>query len=334
MALHEKSPPSPSLSKRGTEGGILEQAGRLTRQRFGRTIQLYAPLYLSNECIDICRYCGFSLENKITRKTLSVDDTVREAEHLLNQGFKHLLLVSGEHPRIVSPKYLKEIANHLKPKLASLSIEVAPFVEDDYRELVQAGVDGVVIYQETYDQKRYQEVHLAGPKKSFERRLQAPENAARAGVRRIGMGILVGLSDWQEDLARLIQHIRDMKKKYWQTEFTISLPRLRPCASDYEAPSPVSNEKYLQMICLVRLALPDVGIVLSTRESSEFRDQLISVGVTHMSAGSRTEPGGYLNPKEAEEQFRIEDKRTADEVAAAISSRGYEPVWKDWENIL
>ncbi|MBI4374307.1 MAG: 2-iminoacetate synthase ThiH [Deltaproteobacteria bacterium] len=313
---------------------VIQQATLMTRQRFGRTIQLYAPLYLSNECIDICKYCGFSLENKITRKTLSVEETLKEAEYLLRQGFRHLLLVSGEHPRIVSPKYLKEIASELKPKLASLAIEVAPFAEEDYRELSGAGVDGVVIYQETYDRTRYQEIHLAGPKKSYDRRLQAPESAARSGMRRIGMGILVGLSDWREDLARLIQHVREMKKKYWQTEFTVSLPRLRPCAGNYLAPSPVPDDEYLEMICRVRLALPDVGIILSTRESPEFRDQLISAGVTHMSAGSKTEPGGYLNPEGAEPQFEIEDRRSAAEVAAAISAKGYEPVWKDWENRL
>ncbi|MBI2068089.1 MAG: 2-iminoacetate synthase ThiH [Deltaproteobacteria bacterium] len=313
---------------------LTDEARRLTLLRFGRTIQLYAPLYLSNECIDICKYCGFSLENKITRKTLSVEEVLSEANYLTSQGFKHLLLVSGEHPRLVSPGYLKEIATKLKPRLASLSIEVAPFREEEYRELISAGVDGVVIYQETYNQKRYEEVHLAGPKKNYSRRLEAPEAAARAGMRRIGMGILVGLSEWKDDLEALIQHVRCMKKKFWQTEFTVSLPRLRPCAGNYEISSPVSDEQFLKMICALRIALPDVGILLSTRESPQLRDRLIGVGVTQMSAGSRTEPGGYLKPEESEGQFEIEDMRTPAEVAAAIMAHGYEPVWKDWENIL
>ncbi len=334
MALHKKSPPSPSLSKRGIEGGILERSRRLTLRRFGRTIQLYAPLYLSNECIDICRYCGFSLENKIARKTLTVEQVIAEANYLLQQGFRHLLLVSGEHPRIISPEYLAAIAKRLKPNLASLSIEVAPFGESTYRGLITAGIDGVVVYQETYDRKVYEEMHRAGPKKSYERRITAPEEAARAGIRRIGMGILVGLSPWREDLEQLITHVRSMKKKHWRIEFTVSLPRLRPCASDFATPCPVSDEEYVEMITRVRLALPDVGIVLSTRETPEFRDRLIGAGVTQMSAGSRTDPGGYLHPQEALKQFEIEDSRSPAEVAAAIVAKGYEPVWKDWENIL
>ncbi len=332
--VHLKSPPSPSFAKRGIEGGILENARRLTQLRFGRTIQLYAPLYVSNECIDICKYCGFSLENQIARKTLSRDEVMKEADFLIAQGFRHLLIVSGEHPRIVSHDYLQEIARRLKPRLASVSIEVAPFDEATYRDLKEAGVDGVVLYQETYDRSRYAEVHVAGPKKNYERRIHAAETAARAGIRRIGMGILVGLSEWRGDLERLIDHVRDMKKRFWQTEFTVSLPRFRPCAGDYRVRFPVSDEEYLEMICRTRIALPDVGIVLSTRESPALRDQLIGVGVTHMSAGSRTEPGGYLHPDNALKQFEIEDKRTPAEVAQAISSRGYEAVWKDWENIL
>jgi len=312
---------------------------------------MYAPLYVSNECIDTCRYCGFSRENQIVRKTLSVEEVLQEAAFLMTEGFRHLLLVSGEHPRIVSLDYLSSIARRLKPRLdspasprgerlarqarlASLSIEVAPFDESTYRNLREVGVDGVVIYQETYDREVYERVHLAGPKKNYAHRLAAPEEAARAGIRKIGMGILVGLLPWERDFHSLIDHVRWMKKRYWQTEFTVSLPRLRPCASNYEAPFPVTDEEYLEMIGRLRVALPDVGIVLSTRERAEFRHRLIAAGVTHMSAGSRTEPGGYLHPQEAEGQFEIEDRRSAAEVAAAIRARGYEPVWKDWESIL
>lgn len=340
-------------------------AGQLTRQRFGRTIQMFAPLYLSNECIDVCQYCGFSLLNQIQRKTLSPEEVLHEAEYLIGQGFRHLLLVSGEHPKIISQKYLEEIAKILKPRVASLAIEVAPFQEPVYRELIQSGIDRVVIYQETYDRRRYGEVHLAGPKKNYERRLLAPEEAARAGIRSIGMGILVGLADWRSDLKLLMDHVRSLKKRFWQTEFTISFPRLRPCASGYQAPFPVSDEEYLEMICSARIALPDVGIVLSTRESPALRNQLIGIGVTHMSAGSHTNPGGYTlfaNTTSREDlampvrtaisggtggksaqlppapsttpQFEIEDSRSPQEVAETIRVKGYEPVWKDWENIL
>jgi 2-iminoacetate synthase len=312
----------------------IKSSQHITQKRFGRIIQLYAPLYLSNECIDTCKYCGFSLENKIERKTLTKAEVLKEANYLLKEGFQHLLLVSGEHPRKVSPKYIRDIAKDLKPALASLSIEVAPFEESDYRELAQSGVDGVVIYQETYDRACYEKMHIAGPKKNYDRRLDAPERAARAGIRRIGMGVLLGLSGWPEEIVALTNHVRLMKKKYWQTEFTVSLPRLRPCAGGMKALFPVSDEAFVEIIVSLRHSLPDVPIYLSTRETPEFRDRLIGAGVTHLSAGSRTEPGGYLNPKEAEEQFEIEDKRSAAEVAAAIKSQGYEPVWKDWENIL
>lgn len=309
----------------------ISRARDLTRQRFGKTIQLYAPLYLSNECIDICRYCGFSLENKIPRKTLSVEEVLKEAGFLIGEGFRHLLLVSGEHPAHVSVDYLEEVVRRLKPCLASLSIEVAPFKEADYRRLIEAGLDGVVIYQETYDREVYASFHLAGPKKSYEKRLAAPEEAAKAGIPKLGIGILLGLSDWRRDAEALITHVKDLRRRYWQTEFTVSLPRLRPSASDFTPPYPVSDEEFVELVVTLRLTLPEVGIVLSTRESPELRDQLIGLGITQMSAGSKTEPGGYLNPKKELEQFEIEDHRSVSEVVKAIEEKGYEPVWKDWE---
>lgn len=313
---------------------LILKARTLTRQRFGRVIQLYAPLYLSNECIDTCTYCGFSRTNPITRKTLPIDQVGHEADYLITQGFKHILLVAGEHPEHVSPDYLNAIVKELKPKLASLSIEVSPFREEVYKRLIETGLDGIVIYQETYDRDRYADVHLAGPKKNYERRLQAPEEALKAGIHQLGMGILLGLSDWRKEVVRLVNHIEQLRKKYWQTEITISLPRLRPCASDYRPPCPVSDRDFVQVIAALRLALPDIGIVLSTRESPALRDSLIGLGVTRMSAGSKTEPGGYLHPEEELKQFEIEDHRSVKEVMAAITSKDYEPVWKDWEKMM
>lgn len=312
---------------------LIDQARALTRQRFGRVVQLYAPLYLSNECIDICGYCGFSLTNKIPRKTLAVPEVLSEADYLIDRGFRHLLLVSGEHPAHVSPDYLGKVIGRLRPRLASLSIETAPFKEEAYRRLIEAGLDGVVIYQETYDPDAYASVHLAGPKKSYEKRLEAPEEAAKAGIRRLGMGILLGLADWKKDAAALIDHVRRLRKKYWQTEITISLPRLRPCASDFTPPHPVSDREFIRLVAILRLALPDVGIVLSTRESPSLRNFLIGMGVTQMSAGSKTEPGGYLHPEQSLKQFEIEDRRPIGEVVRVIEQKGYEPVWKDWERI-
>src|SRR3989344_2856021 len=286
---------------------LKEKVHRLTVQRFGKTIQLFAPLYLSNECVDTCLYCGFSRHNKIERKTLSVTEVLEEAKILINQGFKHLLLVSGEHPKKVSVDYLSEIARTLRPKIASLSIEVAPLDEQSYQRLALYGVDGVVIYQETYDKE-----------------------ACKAGIRQVGIGVLLGLSPWQKEIQRLIEHAKYLMKRYWQTEFRISLPRLKPCASSFQAPYPVSDEEFAHIIMMLRVALPELGLVLSTREKPELRDQLIYLGVTHMSAGSKTEPGGYAHPEEAGKQFDIEDLRTPAEVARAITKAGYEPVWKDW----
>jgi 2-iminoacetate synthase len=312
---------------------LLEKARRATLQRFGRTVQIYAPVYLSNECVDTCLYCGFSRTNRIPRRTLTVGEVVAETRHLADQGFRHILYVAGEHPVHVSPDYLGEVLTAVRPLLASVSIEVAPFGQEVYERLKASGLDGVVIYQETYDRSRYDEVHIAGPKKDFQKRLALLEDAARAGIRQLGMGFLLGLSDWREDAAALVHHVRSIKKSYWQCEIAISLPRLRPCESDYDPPHPVSDRDFLQLVAALRLALPDVGIVLSTRESPELRDRLIGLGVTRMSAGSRTEPGGYLHPEESLKQFETEDHRSAAEVAAAIQNKGYEPVWKDWERL-
>ncbi len=316
------------------DNGLKQISHRLTVQRFGRAIQMYAPLYLSNECIDTCLYCGFSRPNKIERKTLTVEEVLKEAEFLIDQGFQHLLLVSGEHPKKVSVDYLCEVAHRLKPHISSLDIEVAPFEEKDYRRLVQAGVDGVLIYQETYQEEVYKKVHLAGPKKDYQKRLKTVEMACSAGIRTIGLGVLLGLADWKEEIPKLVSHARYLMKRYWQTEVRISLPRIKTCASGFQATHPVSDEELAYMICWLRKELPETGIVLSTREKSELRDRLLKLGVTHMSAGSRTEPGGYLHPEESGKQFELEDRRTPAEVAEAIRKSGYEPVWKDWEGGL
>lgn len=313
---------------------LLQRARALTLQRFGRTIQMYAPLYLSNECIDTCTYCGFSLDNKIARKTLTTDEVVSEAELLMQKRFRHLLFVAGEHPAHVSVDYLEKVIQKIRLRLASISIEVAPFREADYRRLIQAGLDGVVLYQETYSPKQYAAVHIAGPKKNYEKRLKAPEEAARAGIRFLGLGVLLGLSDWREEVIHLIRHVKSLRKKFPDLEMTVSLPRLRPCASTFTPTSPVTDRDFIQMIAVLRMALPDVGIVLSTRESPALRDFLVGLGITQMSAGSVTEPGGYSHPEENLKQFEIEDRRTPGEVALAIRQQGYEAIWKDWTSPL
>jgi 2-iminoacetate synthase len=313
---------------------LAQRAEQLTRQRFGHTMQMFAPLYLSNECVDTCTYCGFSRPNEIERKTLSMAQVIKEAHYLIDSGFRHLLLVSGEHPQKVSPAYLSEIAQALRPHLASLSIEVAPFEQAAYCKLTQAGVDGVIVYQETYDRERYAEVHVAGPKRDYDKRIAAPQRAAAGGVRRLGMGILLGLADWRQDALQLVEHVRSLRKKYWQLDYQVSLPRLRPCAGGLANPVIVSDADYVKLVCLLRLALPEVGIVLSTREPKALRDGLMRLGVTHMSAGSQTQPGGYAEPAQATEQFEISDERSPEELAMVLRRKQIEPVWKDWDAVL
>jgi 2-iminoacetate synthase len=349
-------------------GQMLELLGArsqlLTQQRFGRTIRLFAPVYLSNECINNCKYCGFSRDNPIVRVTLSVEEVLREAGALHAQGFRNLLLVSGEHPKFVSNGYLAECVEALRAEIPSISLEVGPMETADYCRLVGAGAEGLVVYQETYDRRVYEAMHTAGPKRDFDWRLETPERAYAAGFRRLGIGALLGLSDWQFEALNLAAHAEHLLRKCWKAQLTISLPRLRPCAGEFEPLMPVSDRHMAQLICAFRLFLPDAGLVLSTREPGRLRDGLIPLGITLISAGSHTEPGGYTGagvehlhltrrgrqvplteaasewrPSQATgtgatSQFEIADHRSAEEMARVIRQLGYDPVWKDWDSAL
>jgi 2-iminoacetate synthase len=306
----------------------------LTRQRFGPVMQMYAPVYLSNECIDTCTYCGFSRESSIHRITLNVERVEREAEILLEQGFSHLLLVSGEHPRIVSESYLCEIVRRLRSRFASVAIEVAPQSERGYVELVAAGVDSVTVYQETYDRQVYKRVHLAGRKKNFDWRLATAERAAMAGVKRVNIGALLGLAEWRRDALAVFQHASWMQKLLWRCQIAVSMPRIQGAVDAISALRPVKDAELVQYICALRICLPDVGLVLSTRERASLRDGIFGLGITHTSAGSHTEPGGYDEPDREAEQFDVSDDRSAEEVAASLRQQGIEVVWKDWEAAL
>jgi 2-iminoacetate synthase len=344
--------------------GQLEALGRraraLTRQRFGRVIRLFAPLYLSNECVNNCRYCGFSRDNPIRRVTLSVEEVVTEARALLAQGFRQILLVAGEHPRLVSNGYLQECVTALHPEVPGLSLEVGPMSAEAYRALVTAGAEGLVVYQETYDRARYAEMHTAGPKRNFDRRLETPERAYAAGFRRLGIGALHGLADWRFEALCVAAHAEYLLRHCWKAHLTISVPRLRPCAGAFQPPTQLGDRELVQLICAYRLMFPDVGLVLSTREPARLRDGLLPLGITLASAGSHTEPGGYtgvgaekarraargrqvaLAAEEtgggetgaATEQFHVADHRSAAEVAQRIRDLGYDPVWKDWDTAL
>jgi 2-iminoacetate synthase len=329
----------------------------LTLQNFGRTMRLFAPLYLSNECINNCQYCGFSRDNPILRVTLEVDEVVAEARHLARQGFRQILLVAGEHPKFVSGDYLAECVRALAPDFSSISIEVGPMETEDYLPIVEAGADGLVVYQETYNRGVYAEMHTAGPKRDFNFRLDCAERGYVAGFRRLGIGALIGLSRWQDEAIALAAHLEYLFKHCWQAQMTVSLPRLRPAAGGFRPLFSMSDRELAQLVCALRITFPQLGIVLSTRERAPLRDSLALIGVTMMSAGSHTEPGGYTRQgrenlhrtvrgrivapeyQDGEDhlatgQFEISDERSPTEIAAVLRRRGLEPVWKDWDHAL
>lgn len=323
---------SPAASERIED--LARRSHDITVQRFGRVVQLYAPLYVSNECVETCTYCSFSRTNPIRRRTLTVDEAVSEARLLTERGFRHLLLVSGEHPRHVSPDYLGSVIAALKDSVPSLSVEVQPQTEEVYRRWVGDGAEGLVVYQETYDRDAYALVHLAGKKRDYDHRLATADRGGQAGMKRLGIGALLGLADWRYESVHLAAHARYLMRRFWKSFVSVSFPRLREAAFAIGARELVTDRDLVQMVCAFRILLPDVGIVLSTREHPAFRDGMLGLGVTQMSAGSRTEPGGYSAPEDAEGQFLISDHRTPEEVARSLREKGYDPVWKDWEAAL
>lgn len=324
---------SPAAGERLEE--LARRSHRLTVQRFGRTMQLYAPLYVSNECVESCTYCSFARENPIVRRTLTVEEVVAEARLLTARGFRHLLLVSGEHPRHVSPAYLAEAIAALADEVPSLSVEVQPQTEDVYRQWTEAGAEGLIVYQETYDRDTYARVHPAGKKKNYDWRLDTPDRGAAGGMKRLGIGALLGLSPWRREVLCLAAHAGYLTKRHWKTFVSVSFPRLRPAEfADATPKHPVSDAELARVVCAFRLYLQDVGLVLSTRELPAFRDGMLALGITQMSAGSRTEPGGYTLPNGTGSQFQVEDTRDPHEVSRVLRERGFDPVWKDWEVAL
>jgi len=345
-------------------GGPLENLARLsqqaTRRHFGRTMRLFAPLYVSNECVNNCSYCGFSRDAGILRTTLTVDQVVSEARHLHGHGFRNILLVAGEHPKFVSEGYLQDCLDALKPFIPTLAIEVGPMEDGQYAEIVAHGAEGLVVYQETYNRAVYQTLHTAGPKKNFDWRLNCPERAYAGGFRRIGIGALFGLADWRSEALALCAHLEYLYKHAWMAQLTVAFPRMRPYAGNYEylpdAALFLPDREFVRLIAVFRILFPQVGIVVSTREPAALRDAIATLGVTHMSAGVCTEPGGYTGAggddlhltikgrrieleqksgcEKATEQFKISDTRTAMEVAAMLRAQNLDPVWKDWDEAL
>jgi len=313
---------------------MAKRAQQLTRQRFGRAIRIFAPLYLSNKCQNICTYCGFSLDNKIPRKTLSAVEIEAEASVLKQYGFEQILLVTGEAAKEVNTDYFVRTIHQLKKRFAQISLEVQPLFQQEYEKLHAAGAYGVTVYQETYHRPTYKDYHLKGRKANFDFRLATAERACRAGIRKIGMGVLLGLQNWRVDSCMTMAHLRFMRKQYWQTQYSLSFPRLRPAEGALPPAFPVSDRELLQLILAYRICDPDLDISLSTRESESFRDHLIHLGITTMSAGSKTNPGGYSAARDSLEQFEISDDRPVAEICEMMKNAGYDPVFKDWDPAL
>ena len=310
----------------------------ITLRRFGNTMQLYAPLYLSNFCTNKCAYCGFSSGNKIKRAILSDEEIIAEAEALTKYPFKHILLVTGESPRKAGVEYLSNSIEIMSRYFEQVSLEVQPLERDEYSQLIDKGLHSVYIYQETYDKDRYPLYHLAGKKRDYRFRLETPDRLGEAGIYKTGLANLIGLEEWRTEAFFTALHLGYLSSKYWRTKYSIAFPRLRPFTGDdaFAANYETSERNLLQMICAYRLLSEDVELSLSTRESAYFRDNVMRLGITTMSAGSKTTPGGYSNYEQSKEleQFEVNDDRGIYDVSKAIQDAGLEPVWKDWDRSL
>lgn len=305
---------------------------QLTRKRFGKTMQMYAPMYLSNECQNICTYCGFSLDNKVRRITLNDQQILREAEYLKGQGYEHILLVTGEANRTVGLPYFLHSLDLLTPHFAQISMEVQPLEEEEYAALCDKGLYAVLVYQETYHEENYKFHHPKGKKSNFHYRLDTPDRLGKAGIHKIGLGVLLGLEDWRTDSFFCALHLNYLEKHYWKTKFSVSFPRLRQCEGHENLKSDMSDRELVQLICAYRLLDEEVELSISTREHPQFRNHIVNLGITSMSAASKTNPGGYTDTADSLEQFEISDDRSVQEIVGVLQQKGIEVVWKDWEN--
>lgn len=315
---------------------FIEDMARLsheyTLERFGKTISMYIPMYVSNACTNHCIYCGFNHHNPLTRVTLTLDQVKAECEAIRKLGpFENLLIVSGEFPRLNGVDYLEQVLQVARPYFNNLTIEVMPMKERDYYRLTQSGLNGVVCFQETYNEANYRTYHPRGMKSIFEWRVNGFDRMGAAGVHKIGMGVLIGLEDWRTDVTMLARHLLYLRKKYWRTRYSINFPRMCPAEGGYQPKVVMTDRELAQLTFAFRLFDHDVDISYSTREKPSFRANMMKLGVTSMSAGSKTEPGGYVSTPDALEQFEVSDNRTPLQVAEEIRSLGYEAVWKDWD---
>ena len=313
---------------------MAQRSHALTKKRFGNTIQMYIPMYLSNECHNICTYCGFSMTTKIRRKTLSDKEILQEVAHIKTLGYDHILLVTGEANNTVGVSYIKHAIELIRSQFANITIEVQPLDQNEYEILKEAGLYAVLVYQETYHKATYKVHHPKGKKSNFDYRLDTPDRLGKAGIHKIGLGALFGLEDWRVDSFYTALHLKYLQKTYWKTKYSISFPRLRPHEGEVQPKVEMTDADLVQLICAYRLLDEDVELSMSTRESQVFRNNIIKLGITSISAESKTNPGGYAVEKTSLEQFEISDERPTHEIKAMIQSQGYEVVWKDWDLAL
>jgi 2-iminoacetate synthase len=317
---------------------LAAESRAITLRRFGRTMTLYAPLYLSNYCSSGCAYCGFASDRKTPRHRLEPDEIRRELTAMKKLGISDILLLTGERTAAADFDYLRKCVEIAAQEMQKVSVEAFPMSVNEYRALADCGCTGITIYQETYNHERYETLHRWGPKKDFIDRLETPARALEGGIKSVGLGVLLGLSDPVEDALSLYRHVRHLGRTYWRAGMSVSFPRLRPQTGGYEPPFPVDDHLLARIIFAFRIALPDTELVLSTRESATFRDGMAGLGITRMSVESKTTVGGYSvsesknsREKKDEGQFEISDSRTAREFCAALRNQNIEPVFKNWE---
>lgn len=308
---------------------------QLTLQRFGRTMSMYIPMYITNSCANSCVYCGFNCHNKFQRVILTQDQIADECRAVKKLGpFENLLLVTGENPARAGVPYLRDAIRTCRQYFGNISIEVMPLATEEYAQLVREGLNGVVCFQETYHRERYKVYHPAGQKSNFEWRVNGFDRMGQAGLHRIGLGVLIGLEDWRTDVTMMARHLRYLRTRYWTTRYSVNFPRMRQSASGYQPNVVITDRQLAQLMFAMRIFDPDVDISVSTRELPHFRNNIATLCATSMSAGSKTDPGGYCTYPQAQEQFAVSDERTPAQVAAALRSVGWEPVWKDWDKVF
>lgn len=313
---------------------LLIRASQLTRQHFGAARQLFAPLYMSNLCANECTYCGFSMSQAVKRRVLTSSELLQEAQAVKAMGHDQLLLVAGEHERKVGMAYFRQQIPLLRPLFSRLMLEVQPLATQEYLELKQLGIDTVLVYQETYQQQAYQQYHLKGKKTDLAWRLDTPDRLGQAGIDKIGLGILLGLADWRTDALRLATHLRYLQQHYWRCQFSLALPRLRPCSGGIAPAIDISDRQLVQLYAAFRIFAPEVDLTLSTREPAALRDLLLPLMITSLSAGSKTQPGGYQVAPQSLQQFSIDDDRSPAEMALQLQKLSLQPVWTNWHPAL